>query len=479
MKIILLCFRVSIIGLLSLSLIHCSSDDDSAGSTGQLGGTLVVPAGNEQAKTAIMARALGGKAADDTCANVPAGYSPLANAEVAFISADGTQLGLADAPTDACGTFNGALPSGTTQVRATSAGFRDVVTDIAVFQSGDASKNVASTISDTATYTIGSIQKVDDDTIAFTITDDQSNKAVLGIPNSAFTATVNSNSANMTTTSAAVASEKASIVMTLDASGSMDDTVYTDPDSGQDFVRLQLASIAAHTFLDLKDTQDEVATVIFDGTVSFIDQPSVNSLFALTDQNDNPVSHAYPADGFSDQSKDLRFIADAYNEYAVWWGRSSSTDALHADTPNYKQANSYPWGGSTAFYDSISTGIEKLATRGNLRKFIIAMTDGNDNSSEINEDEAINLAKTNNMAVYTIGFGSGSDETSLQKIAAETGGTYFRAESTDITAAYQSIQTNITYQYLGDLDTSLGDKFLVEIALNHNGITVSRELNTL
>ena len=118
-------------------------------------------------------------------------------------------MGLADAPTDACGTFNGALPSGTTQVRATSAGFRDVVTDIAVFQSGDPSKNVASTISDTATYTIGSIQKVDDDTIASTITDDQSNKAVLGIPSSAFTAAVNSNTGNMTTSSATVASEKA------------------------------------------------------------------------------------------------------------------------------------------------------------------------------------------------------------------------------------------------------------------------------
>ena len=398
---------------------------------------------------------------------------------MAFISADGTQLGLADAPTDACGTFSGALPSGTTQVRATSAGFRDVVTDIAVFQSGDPSKNVASTISDTATYTIGSIQKVDDDTIAFTITDDQSNKAVLGIPNSAFTATVNSNSANMTTTSAAITAEKASVVMTLDASGSMNTRVYTDPDSGQRFRRLQLASIAAHTFLDLKNTEDEVAAVVFDGTESFIDQGAIDSLFSLTDQNDNPVSHAYPADGFSNQSKDLRFTVDAYNEYAVWWGRSSSTDALHADTPNYKQVGSNPWGGSTAFYDSINTGVEKLAPRSNLRKFIIAMTDGNDNRSQINEDEAITLAKTNNMAVYTIGFGSGSDETSLQKIAAETGGTYFRAESTDITAAYQSIQTNITYQYLGDLDTSLGDKFLVEIALNHNGITVSRELNTL
>jgi len=472
------CFRASVLGLLSLSLIHCSSDD-SGGSTGQLGGTLVVPVGKEQAKTAIMARALGGKAVEDTCSNVPVGYSPLINAEVAFIAADGSQLGLADTLTDVCGAFTGALPSDATQVRATAAGFRDIVADITVFQSEDTSKNVASTISDTASYTIGSIQKVDDNTIAFTITDDQSNKAVLGIPNSAFTATVNSNSVNMTTTSAAITSEKASVVMTLDASGSMDAHVYTDSDTGQRFRRLQLASIAAHTFLDLKNAEDEVAAVVFDGTENFIDQAAIDSLFSLTDQSDNPVSHVYPVDGFSNQSKDLRFIVDAYNEYTAWWGRSSSTDALHVDTPNYKQAKSYPWGGSTAFYDSISIGIEKLAVRNNLRKFIIAMTDGDDNSSEINEDEAISLAKTNNMAVYTIGFGSGSDETSLQKIAAETGGTYFRAESTDITAAYQSIQTNITFQYLGDLDIALGERFSLEVSLHHNGITVSRELNTL
>jgi len=479
MTIIQSCVRVFVLGLLSLSLISCDSDDGSKGSAGELQGTLVVPTGTNPSKAAIMTRALGGKADENACPNVPEGYSPLANAEVTFIGGDGSELGRADASTDACGAFTGALPAGTAQVRGTAPGYRDITTDVAVFQSGDSSNNVASTISNEATYTIGSIQKVDDDTIAFTITDDQTSKAVLGIPNSAFTVTVNKNSVNMTTSSAAVTTEKASVVMTLDASGSMNARVFTDPDSGQKFRRLQLASIAAHTFLDLKNADDEVAVVIFDGTESFIDQGAIDSLFSLTDQNDNPVNHAYPVDGFSAQSKDLRFTVDAYNEYTTWWGRSSSTDALHADTPNYKQAKSHPWGGSTAFYDSISAGIDKLGVRSNLRKFIIAMTDGGDNSSQIDEDEAIILAKTNNMAVYTIGFGSDSDETSLQKIAAETGGTYFRAESTDITAAYQSIQTNITFQYLGDLDTSLGEKFQVEVSLNHNGITVSRELNTL
>jgi len=479
MKIIRSCIRASVLGLLSLSLISCDSDDDSK-AAGQLVGTLVVPTGSHQAKTAIMARALGGKADEDACPNVPEGYSPLANAEVAFIGGDGAQLGLADAPTDACGVFTGALPSGTTQVRGTAPGFRDIVADVAVFQSGDASNNVASTISNEATYTIGSIQKVDDDTIAFTITDDQTNKAVLGVPDSALTATVNKNPANMTTSSAAVTSGKASVVMTMDASPSMEESVFTDADSGKEFTRFQLASIAGHTFLDFKNAEDEVATVVYDGTESFIDQAAVDQLFSLTDQSDVAVKHVFPADGFSVQAKDLRFIMDAYNPYAVWWGTSSGTDALHPDTPNYKQVKSYPWTSATAVYDSISTGVEKLAARSSLRKFIIAMTDGDDNSSDNTEDEVITLAKTNNMAVYTIGFsGTNTNETSLQKIATETGGTYFRAENTDITAAYQSIQTNITFQYLGDLDTSLGEKFQVEVFLNHNGITVSRELNTL
>ena len=480
MAIIQSCVRTFVLGLLSLALISCDSDD-SKGSAGQLGGTLVVPTGTNQAKTAIMARALGAKADEDACPNVPEGYSPLANAEVAFIGGDGAQLGLADAPTDACGAFTGTLPAGTTQVRGTAPGFRDITTDVAVFQSGDANNNVASTIPNEATYTIGSIQKVDDDTIAFTVTDDQTNKAVLGIPDSALTATVNKSPANMTTSSAVATSGKASVVMTLDASPSMEESVFTDADSGKEFTRFQLASIAGHTFLDYKSAEDEVATVIYDGTVNFIDQAAVDQLFPLTDQNDVAVKHVFPADGFSAQAKDLRFIMDAYNPYAAWWGTSSSTDALHPDTPNYKQVKSYPWTSATAVYDSISTGVEKLAARSSLRKFIIAMTDGDDNSSNNTEDEVITLAKTNNMAVYTVGFGAGTytNETSLQKIAAETGGTYFRAENTDISAAYQSIQTNITFQYLGDLDTSLGEKFQVEVFLNHNGITVSRELNTL
>ncbi len=481
MTIIRSCVRVFVLGLLSLSLISCDSDDDSKGSAGQLQGTLVVPTGTNPSKAAIMARALGGKAAENVCPNVPEGYSPLANAEVAFIGGDGSELGRADAATDTCGVFTGALPAGTTQVRGTAPGYRDIITDVAVFQSEDSSNNVASTIPDTATYTIGSIQKIDDDTIAFTITDDQTNKAVLGVPDSAFTATVNGNSAGIKTTSAAVTSSKASVVMVLDASGSMAESVYTDADSGKEYTRYQLATIAAHTFLDFKNNEDEVATVLYDGDVNFIDQAAVDKLFSLTDQNDASVNHVYPADGFSAQSKDLRFIVDAYNKYAIWWGTDNGTDPLHPDTPNYKLVSAYPWGPYTATYDSIGMGVEKLASRSNLRKFIVAMTDGDDNSSKNNEDDAISLAKTNNIPVYAIGFGTGTDsnEPSLQKIAAETGGTYFRAESTDITAAYQSIQTNITFQYLGDLDTSLGEKFQVEIFLNHNGITVSRELNTL
>jgi Ca-activated chloride channel homolog len=114
----------------------------------------------------------------------------------------------------------------------------------------------------------------------------------------------------------------------------------------------------------------------------------------------------------------------------------------------------------TAIGDAISLAIEKL-NRLDIRnknkiksKVVILLTDGDNNAGDFDPQQAADLAKTMGVKIYTIGVGTRGpapmpyrdpftgrrsiewvevniDEDTLQKIAAATGGKYFRATDTE------------------------------------------------
>lgn len=106
-------------------------------------------------------------------------------------------------------------------------------------------------------------------------------------------------------------------------------------------------------------------------------------------------------------------------------------------------------GNSTAIGDALGLSLKSLKESGNIdRKIIILLTDGENNDGSLTLPQAINLARDEKVKIYTIGVGSDNsmmqsifgynlaggrpdlDEASLQKIADETKGTYFRAKDT-------------------------------------------------
>ena len=82
--------------------------------------------------------------------------------------------------------------------------------------------------------------------------------------------------------------------------------------------------------------------------------------------------------------------------------------------------------GRTVMYDSIYNAIQeyKLYSNDKATKIIILVTDGYDNSSRYSREYVVNLAKQNNIVIYTVGVGS-TDTTTLKTIANETGGQYY------------------------------------------------------
>ena len=118
--------------------------------------------------------------------------------------------------------------------------------------------------------------------------------------------------------------------------------------------------------------------------------------------------------------------------------------------------------GGTAIGTGLGTAVTRLRNDSIASKVIILLTDGSNNSGEISPLEAAELALSKNIRVYTIGVGKNGkalspvftpfgvqyqnvqveiDEVTLTKIAALTGGEYFRAtDEKSLMAIYKEIE---------------------------------------
>ena len=92
-------------------------------------------------------------------------------------------------------------------------------------------------------------------------------------------------------------------------------------------------------------------------------------------------------------------------------------------------------GNSTALYDAVYLAVDEKLKGETGRKAIVVITDGEDTSSKIRKNEAIETAQTD--------FGV------LRKFAEETGGSFFspRAKLAEIQAAFRSINEDLQGQY--------------------------------
>lgn len=126
-----------------------------------------------------------------------------------------------------------------------------------------------------------------------------------------------------------------------------------------------------------------------------------------------------------------------------------------------KLKNIAPREGKTAIGDGLALGIDMAVSIPNKKKVVILLSDGVNNAGVISPDEAIKFAKSNDIQVYVVGMGSDGnavlgydwfgnpqyaelDEETLKKIAAGTGGRYFRSvDSSTLEQIYGNISKDI------------------------------------
>ena len=130
-------------------------------------------------------------------------------------------------------------------------------------------------------------------------------------------------------------------------------------------------------------------------------------------------------------------------------------------------------GNSTSIGDAIGLALKNIKDDDKKEKILVLLTDGENNDGSLSMPDAINLAKNENIKVYTIGVGAetafidsffgmqigignaGLDEESLKQLAQDTQGRYFRAKDT------QSLQE--IYNAIDKLEpTENNEQFSVE-----------------
>ena len=128
----------------------------------------------------------------------------------------------------------------------------------------------------------------------------------------------------------------------------------------------------------------------------------------------------------------------------------------------------------TAIGDGLSLGVDMATSIPNKKKVIVLLSDGVNNAGVISPDEAAKFAKDNKIQVYTVGIGSKQaimgydpfgnpqyadlDEATLQKIARDTEGEYYKSvDSKTLEEIYSRLSEKIDTE---EEDTSIKDWFV-------------------
>jgi Ca-activated chloride channel homolog len=115
--------------------------------------------------------------------------------------------------------------------------------------------------------------------------------------------------------------------------------------------------------------------------------------------------------------------------------------------------------GGTSIYDSVIATCTDLLAQEAGRKTIVLLTDGEDTTSHLNLNDAINAALKAEVVIYAIGvgdpagnggsIGSGVNEGMLKKLTEATGGrVVFPNSRRDLDSAFLQLETDMRQQYL-------------------------------
>jgi Ca-activated chloride channel family protein len=167
--------------------------------------------------------------------------------------------------------------------------------------------------------------------------------------------------------------------------------------------------------------------------------------------NDTKRSAAFFLKNILRRTSDLALVTGFNQE--VRFAQEPSNDARllsHA-------IQTLPSGGDTAIYDAVSAACQQLAKvrdTQTVRRVIILITDGEDNSSHIDLEQAEEVAQRNECAVYVMSINAGIGreperaDRAMKELSEVTGGNFLRARADSLTTPFSNIDKELRSQYL-------------------------------
>jgi VWFA-related protein len=152
------------------------------------------------------------------------------------------------------------------------------------------------------------------------------------------------------------------------------------------------------------------------------------------------------------------------------------------DTPTKRELQSQ-YGGGTLLYDALSDASKEIMKKQEGRKALIVLSDGGENGSNATLAEAVQEAQRTNTLIYTIlftdgGFGSDFGKRVMQRLARETGGSYFEvSKKLTIDQVFAQIEEDLRSQYsigyVSDRPAQISEFRRIAITVKKPGLTVN------
>jgi VWFA-related protein len=153
----------------------------------------------------------------------------------------------------------------------------------------------------------------------------------------------------------------------------------------------------------------------------------------------------------------MQFDMAVMTRQALTSSRRALEESLpEVDTPSKNELQAQR-GGGTLLFDAVVKASREIMTGQRNRKAMIILSDGEDNGSDETLSSAIEAAQRADALIYSIlfsdsgyygGFGGGEGRTALQRLARETGGSFFQvSKKQSIGQIFGIIEQELRSQY--------------------------------
>lgn len=173
---------------------------------------------------------------------------------------------------------------------------------------------------------------------------------------------------------------------------------------------------------------------------------SAAALDFSSSMTNQPVAFADMKKGFADYFGAMR-VGDL-GAVVKFGSEIEVTQAFTTDRTRTIAALSAPFdkGSATKLYDAAFQAVDDTGAQSTYRRAVIVATDGADNASVRSLTDVTSNARNRGVPIFAIGIGSSINRTALEPLAAETGGLYFEANtSQNLATIYRQI-SSILYE---------------------------------